>query len=45
VVCPFANGSWLLVRPGLTGATGNLYVGLHEFADMAFVPHVLREED
>jgi len=45
VACPFANGSSLLVRPGMTGATGNLYVGLHEFADMAFVLHVLREED
>jgi FkbM family methyltransferase len=45
VVCPFANGSSLLVRPGMTGATGNLYVGLHEFADMAFVLHVLRGED
>ena len=42
VACPFANGSSLLVRPGMTGATGNLYVGLHEFADMAFVLHVLR---
>ncbi len=42
VVCPFANGSWLLARPGMTGATGNVYVGLHEFADMAFVLHVLR---
>ena len=42
VACPFANGSWLLVQPGLTGATGNLYVGLHEFADMAVVLHVLR---
>lgn len=45
VVCPFANGSWLLAQPGLTGATGNVYVGLHEFADMAFVLHVLGGED
>jgi hypothetical protein len=45
VACPFANGSSLLVRPGMTGATGNLYVGLHEFADMAFVLHVLRGGD
>ncbi len=44
VACPFANGSWLLAQPGLTGATGNVYVGLHEFADMAFVLHVLRGE-
>jgi len=45
VACPFANGSWLLVRPGMTGATGNLYVGLHEFTDMAFVLHLLRSAD
>ncbi|HRX63317.1 MAG TPA: hypothetical protein P5260_19180 [Candidatus Competibacter sp.] len=25
-----------------TGATGNVYVGLHEFEDMAFVLHFLR---
>lgn len=29
----------------MTGATGNLYCGLHEFEDMAFVLHFLREED
>ena len=45
VACSFANGSWLLAQPGLTGATGNVYVGLHEFADMAFVLHVLRGGD
>lgn len=45
VVCPFANGSWLLARPGMTGATGNVYVGLHEFEDMAFVLHALRGGD
>lgn len=45
VACPFANGSWLLAQPGMTGATGIVYVGLHEFADMAFVLHVLRGEE
>jgi FkbM family methyltransferase len=29
----------------MTGATGNVYCGLHEFADMAFVMHFLRAED
>jgi FkbM family methyltransferase len=38
----FVNGSKLLAAPGLTGATGNLYVGLHEFEEMAFALHFLR---
>lgn len=42
VACPFANDTWLLARPGLSGATGNVYVGLHEFEDMAFVLHILQ---
>jgi FkbM family methyltransferase len=29
----------------MTGATGNVYCGLHEFEDMAFVLHALRAED
>jgi len=29
----------------MTGATGNVYCGLHEFADMAFVLHFLRASD
>lgn len=29
----------------MTGATGNVYTGLHEFADMAFVLHLLRPDD
>ena len=45
VACEFANGACLLVRPGMTGATGNVYVGLHEFEDMAFVLHFLRPDD
>ena len=30
---------------GLTGITGNIYSGLHEFEDMAFLLHFLRPED
>jgi FkbM family methyltransferase len=41
----FVNGSKLLAAPGLTGATGNLYVGLHEFEEMAFALHFLRPGD
>jgi FkbM family methyltransferase len=29
----------------MTGATESIYVGLHEFADMMFVLHFLREDD
>ncbi len=41
----FVNQSQLLVHPGMTGATGNVYAGLHEFYDMSFVLHALRGED
>lgn len=39
------HGTKLVVRRGMTGATGNIYVGLHEFADMMFLLHLLRPED
>src|SRR5690349_8415761 len=42
---PFVDDYRLLVAPGMTGATGNVYCGLLEFEDMAFVLHVLREGD
>lgn len=45
VACPFVNGTRLLVKPGMTGATGNIYSGLHEFEDMAFLLHLLRPGD
>lgn len=32
-------------RKGLTGITGNIYAGLHEFDDMAFLLHLLRPGD
>ena len=31
--------------PRYDGATGNIYAGLHEFADMAFTLHFLRPDD
>lgn len=34
-----------MVRRGETGLTGNIYTGLHEFRDMAFVLHFLRKGD
>lgn len=43
VLVSFVNNSRLIVIPGMTGATGNIYTGLHEFEDMAFTLHLLRE--
>jgi FkbM family methyltransferase len=45
VAVHFVNAAQLLVSPGLAGVTGNVYVGLHEFVDMAFVLHFLRPDD
>ncbi len=45
VAIPFVNGSRLLVSRGMTGGTGNVYGGLQEFEDMAFVLHLLRPGD
>ncbi|WHZ21603.1 MAG: hypothetical protein OJF47_000715 [Nitrospira sp.] len=41
----WVNGSRFLVRAGETALTGNIYTGLFEFPDMAFLLHVLRAED
>lgn len=45
VAIPFVEGTWLVAEPGMAGATGNWYCGLHEYQDMAFVLHVLRPHD
>lgn len=45
VIVPYVDGTLLRARPGMTGATGNIYVGLHEFEDMAFLLHLLRKDD
>jgi len=45
VVCPWIGKTRLVVENGMTGATMNLYCGLHEFFDMAFLLHVLRPDD
>src|SRR6478736_3899938 len=41
----FIGDTKLIVKKGMTGATGNIYNGLHEFHDMAFLLHYLREDD
>lgn len=45
IVIPFINDSKLLISRGMRGATGNIYCGLHEFEEMAFLLHLLREDD
>lgn len=45
LVVPFIENSSFLAKKGLTGITGNIYSGLHEFEDMSFLLHFLRAED
>jgi FkbM family methyltransferase len=44
-VVDFVDDMKLVVSPGMSGATGNLYCGLHEYEDMAFALHLLRPGD
>lgn len=45
IVYQWINGTKFIVKPGETGLTGNIYSGLHEFADMAYVLHVLNPDE
>lgn len=45
VIAPWFGDARLAVRRGMHSATGNLYCGLHEFPDMAFLMHMLRPGD
>ncbi len=45
VIYAFTEKAKLVLERGMTGATGNLYCGLHEFNDMAFLLHFLRPGD
>ena len=45
VLVRFVEDLCLLIQPGMTGGTGNLYCGLHEYEDMALVLHALRKDD
>jgi len=45
IAVPFVDDTRLLVARGMRGATGNVYCGLHEFEDMAFVLHALRPSE
>jgi FkbM family methyltransferase len=45
VLIPFVESTQLVCERSMTGATGNLYCGLHEFGDMGFLLHFLRPGD
>lgn len=45
LIIPWVGPTKLIIERGMVGATGNLYCGLHEFEDMAFVLHFLRPDD
>ena len=45
IIKPYLSGVNFYARKGLTGITGNIYTGLHEFNDMAFLLHFLRQDD
>jgi len=41
----FVGNVFFYARKGLTGVTGNIYTGLHEFNDMGFLLHLLDAQD
>jgi FkbM family methyltransferase len=41
----FLGDTKLIVKKGMTGATGNIYTGLHDFNDMGFLLHFLNDND
>jgi FkbM family methyltransferase len=45
VIVDWIDGAKLAVRRGMTGATGNIYCGLHEYVDMRFVLDTLEPGD
>jgi FkbM family methyltransferase len=45
IVHPWIDGARVIVESGDQGMTGNIYCGLHELADMAYLLHVLGPDD
>jgi ribosomal protein L11 methylase PrmA len=45
IIFDWIEGQRLIARRGMTGATGNIYTGLHEFTDMMLPLHFLRSGD
>jgi FkbM family methyltransferase len=44
-VFEWINGAKIIIRRGEAGLTGNIYCGLHEFQDMAFLLHFIEKDD
>ena len=42
---PFVGDTVLVADRSMKGATGNIYLGLHDFSEMSFVLHFLRPDD
>lgn len=45
ILYTYTENARLIIKKGLAGATGNLYCGLMEYEDMAFLLHFLRSND
>jgi FkbM family methyltransferase len=45
VIAPWLDNTYLIATRGETGVTQNIYCGLQDFAEMAFVLHFIRQED
>ena len=45
IIQPWLAPSSFYVKRGEHGLTGNIYVGLHEFSDMGFLLHALKQQD
>lgn len=45
IIVPWVGGLSLAAHRGMSGATGNIYAGLHEYCDMFFLLHFLRQGD
>jgi FkbM family methyltransferase len=44
-VIPFIGNTRFFAKSRLTGITGSIYTGLHDFEEMSFMLHFLRKED
>lgn len=45
IIYSFISTSKLIIKKGMYGATGNMYLGLQEFAEMSFLLHFLTGSD
>ena len=45
IIHGFVGGTRLIIKRGMVGATGNVYVGIHEFEHMSFLLHVCGRHD